>query len=101
MKNGGVGVDKGAALRPRGSGLRQGKYSGFVPVSVCWKNRGFGISINANYVGVLLVGRTGEGEGDDGAGMETEEGEEEEEEEWRRGDFHFFHGWFGKMARER
>jgi hypothetical protein len=88
MKDGGVGVDKGAALGPRGSGLGQRKNGGFVPVSVSWENGGFGIPINADYVGVLVVGRTGEGS--NGAGMETEEREEEEEEEkGGRVDFHF------------
>jgi hypothetical protein len=93
-------VDYGPALGPRGSGLRQRNDGGFVPVSVGWENGGFGISINADYVGVLLVGRTGDG-GDD-ARMEMEEGEKEEEEEKGScGDFHFFKGWFVKMARER
>lgn len=98
MKDGGVGVDKGATLRPRGSGLRQGKNGGFVPVSVGWENGGFGISINADYVRVFLVGGTGDG--GDGVGMEMEE-QEQEEEKGGCGDFHFYKGWIGKVARER
>lgn len=89
-------MDQGPALGPRRSGLRQGKDGGFVPVSVGWENGGFAISINTDYVGVLLVGRTGDG--GHGARMEMEE---EEDEEGGCGDFHFLKGWIVKMARER